>query len=302
VQSADYDLVLMDHMMPEMDGVEAVKIIRGLATSMDDKYASLPVVALTANAIMGAREMYLQNGFNDFLSKPIETSKLNSILAKWIPKEKQQYAAPAVEDNESSIAIAIEDVDTAKGISFSGGNSKNYLETLAIFRKDGLKKMDELSACLESNNLSLYTTYVHALKSACANIGATRLSEAAKALEAAGIKQDLDFITENNDGFIGDLKKLLANIGEAIAVNTEKPNDEAFDVEALKSLLAKLKAALENFDMTAIDEASSELQEFTKFASMGEALDGVLQDAFVGNYKQAVARIDELLASFAVHE
>jgi len=246
--------------------------------------------------------MYLQNGFNDFLSKPIETGKLNGILAKWIPKEKQRSAVPVVEDEEPSIAIAIEDVDTTRGISLSGGSSKGYLETLAIFRKDGLKKMDELSACLESGNLSLYTTYVHALKSACANIGAARLSDAAKSLEAAGIKQDLDFITENNGGFIDDLKKLLANIGEAIAANTEKPNDEAFDVEALKSLLAKLKAALESFDMATIDEASSELQDFTKFADVGEALNDVLQDAFVGKYKQAVARIDELLASFVEHE
>jgi len=299
VQSADYDLVLMDHMMPEMDGVEAVKIIRSLATGMDDKYANLPVIALTANAIVGAREMYLQNGFNDFLSKPIETGKLNSILAKWIPKEKQRSAVPTIEDDEPSIAIAIEDVDTARGISLSGGSSKGYLETLAIFRKDGLKKMDELSACLESGNLSLYTTYVHALKSACANIGAAKLSEEAKILEAAGIRQDMDFITENNGDFIDDLKKLLANIGEAIAVNTEKPNDEAFDVEALKNLLTKLKSALESFDMPAIDEASSELQDFTKFADVGEALNDVLQDTLVGKYKQAATKIDDLLVSFA---
>jgi len=300
VVAGDYDLVLMDHMMPEMDGVEAVKIIRGFAATIGEKYANLPIVALTANAIVGAREMFLQNGFNDFLSKPIETSKLNSILAKWIPKEKQQQANfdPGDAAEETPITINIDDVDTAKGISFSGGSAKNYLETLAIFHKDGLRKMDELLRCLESDNLSLYTTYVHALKSACANIGATRLSEEAKILEAAGIKKDLDFIMKNNPGFMDGLEKLLADIGDAISANTEKSDGSDFDGEALKSLLAELKAALENFDMAAIDEASEKLQGFTKFSDVGEALGNILQDAFVGNYKQAGTRIEELLASF----
>jgi len=298
--AGDYDLVFMDHMMPEMDGVEAVKIIRGLAAEMGEKYAKLPIVALTANTIVGAREMFLQNGFDDFLSKPIETDKLNSILAKWIPKEKQRQASIELGGaaEEAPINIDIEDVDTAKGILFSGGSARNYLETLAIFRKDGLKKRDELLLCLESRDLSLYTTYVHALKSACANIGATKLSEEAKILEAAGIKQDLDFIVKNNDGFMGGLEKLLANIGDVVKANTEKPGSETFDGEALKSLLAKLKAALENFDMIAIDEASSELQDFTNFADVGETLTGILQNAFVAKYEQAAAQTEELLASF----
>jgi len=78
-----YDLVFMDHMMPEMDGVEATRLIR-------EKYADLPIIALTANAVSGTKEMFLSNGFNDFLSKPIDTIKLNAILVKWIPKEKQE--------------------------------------------------------------------------------------------------------------------------------------------------------------------------------------------------------------------
>ena len=88
VKVKDYDLILMDHMMPEMDGVEAVRIIR----EMGGAFAALPIIALTANAIIGAKEMFLQNGFNDFLSKPIDIPKLNSVLAKWLPKDKQKQA------------------------------------------------------------------------------------------------------------------------------------------------------------------------------------------------------------------
>ena len=86
VKQNDYDIVFMDQMMPEMDGIEATKIIRGLG----DKYNALPIVALTANAIVGAREMFLQNGFNDFLTKPIDVSKLNALLLKWIPDSKHK--------------------------------------------------------------------------------------------------------------------------------------------------------------------------------------------------------------------
>jgi CheY-like chemotaxis protein len=84
-----YDLVFMDHMMPEMDGIEATKLIREKG-SENLHYAELPIIALTANAVSGTKEMFLSNGFNDFLSKPIDTIKLNAILGKWIPKEKQE--------------------------------------------------------------------------------------------------------------------------------------------------------------------------------------------------------------------
>ena len=295
VMLVDYDLVLMDHMMPEMDGVEAVKHIRELP---GEKYASLPIVALTANAIVGAREMFLQNGFDDFLPKPIETAKLNSIVMKWIPKEKQ-LSAPVPDsapEAEAPLNIEIENVDTDRGILFSGGSARNYLAILQVFFKDGEKKIVQIIDCCENNNISLYTTYVHALKSASANIGATSLSEQAKTLEAAGMNHDLDFIRKHTNDFLDSLKKLLADIDRAVSAHTEKPDTETLDSNVLKEQLAKLKAALENFDVAAIDEASLQLQAFTQLPESGEMLSTILQTAFVGKYKQAAAQIAELLA------
>ena len=151
--------------------------------------------------------------------------------------------------------------------------------------------MDEILSSLENNNLPLYTVYVHALKSAAANIGATRLSEDAKILEAAGAKQDLDFIKKHNDGLVDNLKKLLAHIGEAISANAEKPGDKTLGVDVMKLELVKLKTALANFDVVAIDNASLKLQYFTQFPDLG----GILQNAFVGKYKQAAAQIEEFM-------
>jgi CheY-like chemotaxis protein len=85
VQQKQYDMVFMDHMMPEMDGIEAAARIRA-----QPRYAKLPIIALTANAVSGMKEIFLGNGFNDFLSKPIDTGKLNAMLEKWLPQEKQQ--------------------------------------------------------------------------------------------------------------------------------------------------------------------------------------------------------------------
>ena len=302
VMAVDYDLVLMDHMMPEMDGIQAVKIIRDLAVDMGQKYADLPIVALTANALVGAREMFLENGFNDFLSKPIETTKLNGILSKWVPKEKQKLPIPDdnIADEETSMEIIIEGVDTAKGISFSGGSTRDYLDTLRIFHKDGSIKAGELAACLENNDLPLYTTYVHALKSACANIGAAKLSEDAKILEDAGRNQNMDFITKHNDSFAASLKKLLADIAELTSASTEKlTHDKSIDMGELKDQIAELKTALETFNMIAIDQVSLKLQDFKHLPGTGETVSDILQSVFAGEYEQAMAQIKGLLTSLA---
>ena len=301
VAAEDYDMVLMDQMMPEMDGVEAVRHIRALAGG---KYADLPIIALTANAIIGAREMFLENGFNDFLSKPIETAKLNSIMAAWIPKEKQKRVLPSLEgmaEEKASISIRIEGIDTAKGLLFSGGSAQSYIDILKVFHRDGTKKIDELANCLKNNYLSLYTTHIHALKSACANIGATKLHEEAKILEAAGIKHDMDFIKKHNDSFTNGLKKLLANIfliiNEVTSAAAEKLDDKTLDTGVLKAQLFKLKTALDNFDVVSIDEASLMLQDFTVLSGTGEILSDILENTFVGRYKQAAALIEEIVAS-----
>jgi CheY-like chemotaxis protein len=293
VLANNYDLVLMDHMMPEMDGVEAVKIIRALG----GKHADLPIVALTANAIIGAKEMFLQNGFNDFISKPIEVSKLNSVLSKWLPSEKQIKAEPPTEpatSEDAEIEIVITGVDVKRGIALSGGGARDYLDTLSIYHKNGVTKLAEVAQCLESENLQLYTTYVHALKSASANIGANKISKEASALETAGINKDIDFIKTHTKDFLANLQKLLEGINATIAANSQKPEGEA-DESTMYALLAELKTAMEAFDADAIDEISEKLQDFTHLPDKGELLSDILQNVFVSQYKVALGQIEELL-------
>jgi len=184
VTENSYDIVFMDHMMPEMDGIEATKRIREMG------YGELPIIALTANAVSGVKEMFLANGFNDFLSKPIDTAKLNAILEKWLPKEKQEEAEEIADNGESYVDA----------------------EILAAFHKSATDKINEIKKCLETENYSLYTIYVHALKGASAIIGALELSEMAKSLEKAGEQRDLAYIKQHNPEFLNALKNFLDNM------------------------------------------------------------------------------------------
>jgi signal transduction histidine kinase/CheY-like chemotaxis protein/HPt (histidine-containing phosphotransfer) domain-containing protein len=214
VKNICYDLILMDHMMPEMGGVEAAARIRALA-GKDRDFTSLPIIAFTASAVTGSKEMFLENGFNDFISKPIDIMKLNTVLEKWLPKEKQLRPSgiinivPAREKKER---LVIDGLNIERGIAMTGGSPERYKDILAIYCEDGIKKIAEIRDSLEEGDMELYSVYMHALKSASASIGALEVSEAALALEAAGKQGDIEFIYANNEEFLSKLDALLREI------------------------------------------------------------------------------------------
>jgi len=251
-RGSPYNLVFMDHMMPEMDGVEATKHIREMSFDF-------PIVALTANAVAGVKEMFLKNGFNDFLSKPIDMAKLDAILEKWIPKEMQEKGK----------------------FAFNGKHdlSEIKLQTLATFYKDGTQKIEEIKKCLETKNYQLYTIYVHALKSASANIGANEISMAARELEIAGEQRDAEYIKLHTEQFLVNLKHLLNNIKIRL--------EEIRDNESLNvNVLIKLKEALKALNPDAINGAVNELQKFAQ-------ADNILQSVLIGHYEEAITEIEK---------
>jgi CheY-like chemotaxis protein/nitrogen-specific signal transduction histidine kinase len=298
VKVNSYDLVFMDHMMPEMDGIEATKLIRKMGKE-NPHYASLPIIALTANAISGTKEMFLSNGFNDFLSKPIDMVKLNTILTKWLPKEKQEKqelnAVVAETNNSEAAEIKIAGVDVKKGISMIGGTLKSYMQTLAVFHKDGLQKIDEIKNSLETGNYPLYATYVHALKGALANICASGLSESAKALELAWKKKDVAFIRSNNTQFLIDLETLLSNLEDALSSGNNTEYKAFVDIELLRSELNMLREALESLNSATIDKTVDCLREFSQADGVGSGIENILQSVLIGEYDEAVAMIDTLM-------
>ena len=302
VQEEKYDLIFMDHKMPEMDGVETTLHIRELGNK-DMYYLNVPIVILTANAVSGAKEMFLNNGFNDFLSKPIDTYQLKLILEKWIPKEKQKIAqndepekkaAPAEKPGDG---IEIRGVNAERGIFLSGGKIEMYLETLAIFNKDGVKKIEEIKSCLEKKDLKLFTIHIHAMKSATANIGADGLSGDARDLEEAGERGDLGYIEAHYAHFAKNLKLLLESISSVLAQKNDKGNKDSagFDAGTIKEPLVTLRAALDALDAGIINDTIEDLKQKQLPDNLSAVISDIYEKILVCEYEEAASLIDTLL-------
>ncbi|MDR2542296.1 MAG: response regulator [Treponema sp.] len=299
VKAKRYDIVLMDHRMPKMDGVEATGHIRALGEE-DPYYRDLPIIALTANAISGMKEMFLQNGFNDFLSKPIDTIRLNTVLETWLPNEKQISSTNTNNKKTSKPApssiFSIEDLDINKGIYQSGGTVDYYLETLAVFLEDGLEKKGKILKSLEEGNYSLYGTHVHALKGASANIGADKLSRTAYSLEMAGYREDVPFIEANNENLLNMMDKLLVNIRNALSsFNKENTDTADLEIELLKPELVKLKTALDNMDADVINKTIDNLKAISSSNEVKVMVRKIAKHILMVEYDKVDSLIESLL-------
>jgi CheY-like chemotaxis protein/HPt (histidine-containing phosphotransfer) domain-containing protein len=301
-----YDLVFMDHKMPEMDGVETTMHIRRLG-SKESYLRDVPIVALTANAVSGIKETFLHSGFNDFLSKPIDIVKLNAVLEKWIPKEKREIVSEAEykaeiknrQEQSKNIEFEINGIDTQRGIFLSGGSTELFLETLAIFYKDVQEKIKDIRKCLDNGAMDLYTIYAHALKSACSNVGAVQLSETAKSLEAAGDRADLKFIEANTPAFLASLELLAGEIKSALDTKkgegAGKKDVGQGDIELLTQELEKLKSGLETLDAGIINLAVENLKNVNISDDIETAINDISDKILIGEYEEAADAVNALL-------
>lgn len=294
VMQARYDLVFMDHMMPYMDGIEATSAIRNLPDPNQTGYfKNLPIVALTANAVFGVREMFLVNGFNDFLAKPIEINKLNSILEQWIPKEKQQkYTAQKPVRQKQQIEI--EGIDMESGLAMAAGSLENYWKMLGIFLMEGKEKRAEMQACFDAGDIPLFTAHAHALKSALANIGARQLAEFAKSMELAGRREDMLFINMNTPVFLSDFEALLRHIESAIPAAGSEIKITASQTE-LARMLAGLRQAVENMDNNLADGVLGQMQKQVLPQEIKTRLQEVTYCLLISEYEEALQHIDQMI-------
>jgi len=302
IRNKRYDLVLMDHMMPGMDGIEATAHIRSLADTGDLYYKNLPIVALTANAVSGMKELFLSNGFSDFISKPIDTIRLNAILGNWIPKEKQEKPADTGESDpdlieDGAIRLEISGLDISTGISLTGGTQKNYIMMLEVFSKDALERISEIKESLDAGDIRLFTVIAHALKNACAVIGADRLSKKAEQLEQAGSQQDQAYIKGHVPGFLSDLEKVRIGICEALSEKEFDEHKGSMDDDTLTSYLKRLKRALSDYDSGTMQEIATKLYSIKLDPQTSNAVEEILDRRMIGDYDEAIVMIDRLLAA-----
>lgn len=226
-----YDIVFLDHMMPGFDGVETLRYIREMENG---EYKELPVVALTANTISGAREMFKHEGFTEFIPKPIERTVLERVLKRVLPEQSIQYDTEAFipepeaeeeqeaeKEPEAAKAMPVSrfavlekaGINIKTGLDYCCGDEDFYNEMLDMFCSQGEEKRNEIIDFYEADNWADYAVKVHALKSTSLTIGAEQLSEYAKALELAGKRGDADYIREHHRGLL----RMYEEICESIA-------------------------------------------------------------------------------------
>ena len=289
-----YDIVFMDHMMPGMDGIEATGFIRALETG-DGYYKNLPIIAFTANAVIGQREMFLENDINDFLAKPIDLQRLNDILENWLPKEKIiEILQPGYEEVkiEKALLPVISGLNTEIGLRNSNGTVAVYLSILEDFCNDVEVRLGDISEAFINKDIRLYTTLVHALKGAARSVGAVEMGEDAFWLERTAAAGDFEIIKDKNTALLESTRTLLGDIRTVLEQYEAEKKKEHINIADLN--LDNLKTALSDMDIKAVNSILLDYTSLPLYGKTKEILSEVEQLILMFEYDKAIEKIDEL--------
>ena len=260
IRDTRFNVVLLDHMMPGMDGVETVARIREF-----DK--ELPVYALTANSTAG-EEFYISKGFNGYLSKPVESEVLERTIKQHLPKEmmEEPTQADAVEElseipEEMSWIYETEGISVQEGIKNSGGIS-GFLASLELFWDTIDDSARVIKDAYDSDNIRFYTIKVHALKSSARIIGAMELSALCESLEDAGNRLDRSFIRENTDRLLTDYRAYTDRLSRLREVDEGDGNREPIPEEELKDAYSALAEVIPMMDYDSVEMILEQLKDF----------------------------------------
>ena len=263
-----FDIVFMDHMMPEMDGVETLERIRKKEKELNIQQKQI-VIALSANAMNGAKEMFLQKGFDDFLAKPVQGQDFAFILKKWLAKdlitevnadEKKSSSATQIEIPTDLEIPSNEDLDLDEAVK-NIGSYETYSKIVKTFYNTIEKNVTEIEAFYKQKEFKSYTISVHALKSSARIIGAKKLSLLAEKLEKAAKENDVSFIEENTNHLLilyKSYKNILKPIAEKKESNSEKTNLSKDD---FISILNEIQDSCQTCDLPIIEEKADILSK-----------------------------------------
>ena len=271
----NYDLVLMDYMMPEMTGVEAARAIR----DMGGEYADLPIITLSANVVADIKDEFQESGMNDFLSKPLEIKKLSQVLRKWLPEEKIVSDKVCVEsetEKEGNVDISnitsiedlrfvlgkIEEIDLTMGLKHSLNNVGTYLAVLRAFFTQLGEKIPFLTELEQNEDFNRLRIEVHGLKSSFANIGATLLSEQAKNIEHELIAANVASAVSKMPMLKADAQKLYKKLEAVLSGGEEAGWLRELSYYDLRSLLHNLPSMVEGQDWEKVKNCLKQIEKY----------------------------------------
>ncbi|MCR4896229.1 MAG: response regulator [Lachnospiraceae bacterium] len=274
--AAQYDMILLDSMMPEMNGEETMQNIR----SSCPLNAETPIIVLTAHAVKGAREEYLRLGYDNYLAKPLDGVKLEAMIQSYLPDEKiifvdgeeaeeeltpvrEESAENAEQSEELARISCIMGIEAEKGVETAGGEDA-YLLICRNFRDTAKMRIGMIREAFEKEDYENYTIHVHALKSSARLIGAFELSAEALELETAGREGETDLIRERTAGIIEKYEWFYEKLDEVFSIPKDAKTDDRplLSKEELEDNLSEMAELLEAFDMDTAKELLDSLEEY----------------------------------------
>ena len=306
----DFDMIFLDHMMPEMDGVQTLKKLRNIQEDLERTYK---IIAFTANDVSGAREMFLREGFDEFISKPVEEQELKRVFRKMLPKESVQYiqeedwnqeedtAEPVIDSEPEVVAepVDIQDINTEteqsksaverlkakgfhieSGLRYCGNDEAFYEEVVAKFAQDAPRKRADIETAFEKRDLKDYGILTHALKSASRMIGADDLSLMAKDAEDASKNEDIVYVEEHHASLLEKYRETVRCIQDVFGLTEEETQEEAVTENevAEDELLRQIKELIESLETFEAEKAKALLADMNDFTYHGESLRSLLQE------------------------
>jgi CheY-like chemotaxis protein len=300
IKENNYDIVFMDHMMPEMDGVETTAEIRKINQK-------LVIIALTANAIAGAKEMFLESGFNDFITKPIELHELLNMLMKWLPVEKVSMKIDAkakhitkekTKENHDDFLNAlnhIEEINAEIGLSRVNGNTDMYRKNLKLMNEILVSSNEKLTKQLNDNDISNFSISVHAIKSMLASVGAIDLSGVAYNLETASKQGNVNYCQDNFPPFSHRLTALYEKLLAVFPFYEKEIPKEKGESAKLHEYAEKALEAVHRYDTDSALEALNNIinNDFNK--KINKLLSETVKDLKQFQYDLALKKLNEII-------
>ncbi|MBR0186363.1 MAG: response regulator [Synergistaceae bacterium] len=279
VRMNHYNMIFLDHRMPGMDGIEAFHNMKKMTDGLN---FNTPVVALTANAVLGARQLYIDEGFNDYISKPVDTVRLEQVLLEYLPPDlivrgddmtADEPANVSAEAPANSADSAEAEDPSAKfksipGIDYNAavtncGTEDTFVQALEIFYNSLDKKADEIEGFEREKDIKNYTIKVHALKSAARLVGALKLSEDAKYLEACGDKNDVAEIEAKTPALLSLYRSYKPELAKVFGAKDEPDMSlPEISVDDLNEMYSLIKGFAADFDLDNIDRMIEESKNY----------------------------------------
>ena len=282
-KNKQFDVIFLDHMMPNKDGIETLKEMRGIKGTPNDE---TPIICLTANAISGMREMYINAGFDDYITKPINPDRLEMMLLQYLPKDK---VISVFDENEKDDYVLpdflyhLDEIDVDSGLT-NCGNGESYITTLKMYLDMAASNADEIEKFWAEKDIRNTTIKVHSLKSTSRVIGALKLGEFAARLEKAGDEGDTETLDRELADFISKYRKLAKDLEPLNERNdlSETDNRPLITADKLDESYKAISEFYESFDFDSVVDVAESLKEYRIAESEAKKVNSIIKA--VDNY------------------